>query len=115
MMEEQWRYQQPPRPSLNGGWYTGEKFDDNAPWRNFNVTPDVSYMINRNLKSANPPPGATSQYPGSYRPGNNAQSMPGVAPYGQANDIRCTQATSSSTSHLLKVPPPKFSKYAYLK
>jgi hypothetical protein len=48
------------------------------------VTPDVDVYINQNLRSANPPPGATTQYPGNIRPGNNWQGMPGVVAYDPA-------------------------------
>ena len=69
----------PPKPALNGGLYGGAPFA--GPWGNVQVTPDVDYMISQNLKSANPPPHATTQYPGNVRPGNNMQQMPGVAVY----------------------------------
>jgi hypothetical protein len=89
--QQPWTYQQPPAPTVNGGWYTGEQFPQNAPWRSFPVTPDVSALIGQNLLSARPPPGATQQFPGSYRPGNNAQAMPGVVPYpGASNAVMCT-------------------------
>ena len=107
---EPWSYQQPPPPSLNGGWYTGAPFVEGAPWRNVPVMPDVSYMIHTNLLSANPPPGATQQYPGSFRPGNNAQSMAGVAPYGASNSMMCTLPVTSSGGE----QPARFAKYAYL-
>ena len=68
-----------PKPSLNGGLYTGEPFAKNAPYANVPVIPDVGYMIHYNLRSANPPPGAIYQYPGNIRPGNNHQVMPGVS------------------------------------
>jgi hypothetical protein len=67
-----------PQPKLNGGLYTGEPFYKDAPWANVPVVPDVDYMTNVNLRSANPPPGAIFQYPGNVRPGNNYQKMPGV-------------------------------------
>jgi len=67
-----------PHPKLNGGLYTGEPFTKDAPWANVPVVPDVDYMTNINLKTANPPPGAIYQYPGHNRPGNNEQNMPGV-------------------------------------
>ena len=112
MEATEWIYQQPPPPTLNGGWYTGAPFMEGAPWRTHNVTPDVAFMINNNLRSAQPPPGATSQYPGSYRPGNNAQSMPGVIPYKKTNDIMCV--SRDPQQNLLMIPHHKFSKYAYL-
>jgi len=71
----------PPKPSLNGGLYGGAPFTPGAPWANVPVTPDVDVYIHQNLRSANPPPGATTQYPGNIRPGNNWQGMPGVAAY----------------------------------
>jgi hypothetical protein len=67
-----------PAPTLNGGLYVGESFPCNAPWGNIPVVPDSSYLINQNLKSANPPPGAVFQYPSGDRPGNNTAIMPGV-------------------------------------
>ncbi len=71
-------YERPPPQALNGGLYTGEPFLKNAPWANIPVIPDADYMIHYNLRSANPPPGALTQYPGMTRPGNNFQAMPGV-------------------------------------
>lgn len=110
----QWVYQQPPAPSLNGGWFTGTPYMENAPWRSFPVTPDVAFLIHSNLQSANPPPGATTQYPGSYRPGNNAQSMPGVTLYRPGtNDMLCVDSTTTA-SDLLPKPMPRFAKYAYI-
>ena len=62
----------PPPPTLNGGLYTGEAFAPDAPWRNFPATPDAVYLTQVNLLSAKPPPGATQQIPGGWRPGNNS-------------------------------------------
>ena len=67
-----------PPPKLNGGLYTGEAFLKNAPWGNIPVKPDVDYMTNINLRSANPPTEAIYQYPGENRSGNNFQEMPGI-------------------------------------
>ena len=67
---------QAPKPQHNAGLYTGPSFD--GPWGNIPVTPTTTNMINQNLRSANPPPGATTQYPGNIRPGNNWQAMVGV-------------------------------------
>lgn len=101
-----WNYLPPPPPQLNGGWYTGTPFPENAPWRNVVVTPDVSYMIHTNLLSANPPPGASQQYPTSYRPGNNAPVMTGTQSYGPSNDMMCIRRDKIVTN------APKFAKYA---
>lgn len=65
-----------PPPSINGGLYTGEPFASDAPWRNFPSMPDASYAIQRNLLSAQPPPGAASQPPGTLRPGNSGFDYP---------------------------------------
>ncbi len=105
-----WQYQSTPQPSVNGGWYTGTAFPKDAPWRNFPVNPEVSYLIHRNLRSAAPPPGATEQYPTSFRPGNNAPSMPGVLQYSSSNNIMCTQGHDK---YLISLPPPKFARYSY--
>lgn len=74
----------PPKPSHNGGLYGGAPFATNAPWANVPVIPDVDTYIHKNLRSANPPPMATTQYPGNVRPGNNYQEMPGVKTYDQS-------------------------------
>lgn len=71
----------PPPRALNGGLYTGEPFAKGAPWANVPVIPDVDYMTNVNLRSANPPPGALFQYPGNTRPGNNHQKNTGLDPF----------------------------------
>jgi hypothetical protein len=44
-------------------------------------------MINNNLRSANPPPMATEQYPGTNRLGNNYIAMPGVYWYSDTHPV----------------------------
>ena len=73
-------YMPPPQPSLNGGLYTGKAFAEDAPWRNFPVTPDAPVYTHLNLRTANPHPEAYYQYPGHTRPGNNYLQTPGVVP-----------------------------------
>lgn len=51
------------------------------PYYSIPVEPNVSNMINNNLKSANPPPNAIYHYPGTNRLGNNTMSMPGINKY----------------------------------
>ena len=81
-------YVPPPKPSLNGGLFTGEPFVHGAPWANIPVIPDVDFMTNMNLRSANPPPGAIFQYPGNVRPGNNFQHNTGLKPFtGKTGDL----------------------------
>lgn len=75
------RFVPPPPPVLNGGLYTGEPFLEGAPWANIPVTPDVDYMTNVNLRSAEPPVQALYQYPGNTRPGNNYQANTGLIPF----------------------------------
>ena len=74
-------YVPPPPRALNGGLFTGEPFLAGAPWGNVPVVPDVDYMTNVNLRSANPPVQALFQYPGNTRPGNNFQANTGLKPY----------------------------------
>lgn len=73
-----------PPAQLHGGLYNSTS--TNKPWHSIYVKPDVTYMINTNLQSANPPPGATHQFIGTNRPGNSSVNMPNVykyAPEGQ--------------------------------
>lgn len=116
-----WKYQQPSPPMWNGGWFTGEPFEKNAPWATVPVIPDVSFLIHQNLMSAQPPPGANIQYPGSFRPGNNAQAMPGIIPDRTKNDLMCALPITSYTSTRSLVSPianknapPRFAKFSYL-
>lgn len=102
----------PPYPSLNGGLYTGEPFVCGAPWANVPVIPDVSYMINHNLKSANPPPGAEYQYPGGNRPGNNTQLMPGVSQ--SKTDIYANFYCNKTGCEVVDNSSSRFFKYVYL-
>lgn len=60
-----------PKPSLNGGLYTGKPFRPNSGYGNYPVLPDITHMTATNLLSANPPPGANHQFPDGFRPGNN--------------------------------------------
>lgn len=80
-MEPYSSYVPPPAPSKNGGLFTGPEPPTGSPWAAIPVVPDTDYLINVNLKSANPPPGAIYQYPGNIRPGNNYQSFPGLTTY----------------------------------
>ena len=67
--------QMPPAPR-HGGLYSGPA--SNNPWNSIPVTPTMTNMIQNNLRSAGPPPGATEQYVGTPRLGNNYVPMPGV-------------------------------------
>jgi hypothetical protein len=87
----------PPPPSLNGGLYTGEPFRKGAPYANIPVTPDADFLIHHNLRSADPPGPALTQYPGGLRPGNNFQEMPGVRPAGAPWYVaKCARVTRMS-------------------
>lgn len=94
---------------LNGGWFTGEPFRKGAGWADVPVLPEAGYMISTNLKSADPPPGATSQYVGVPRPGNNCETLPNArllsTPFER---IACTADDAGSSE------AKRFSKYAYL-
>lgn len=65
-----------PESSPNGGLYGGPQSTE--PWANIPVTPSGTNLIHYNLRSANPPPGATEQYVGTDRLGNNYNPMIGV-------------------------------------
>jgi hypothetical protein len=71
----------PPKPLVNGGLYTGKPFPSNAPWRNFPVTPDATYMVSENLKSADGPKAGLDAIPGYTRLGNNVTTFPNHEPY----------------------------------
>ena len=66
----------PPPPRVNGGLYTGKPFPPDAPWRNFPVIPDATYMVSENLKSAKGPKAGLDAIPGYTRPGNNITTFP---------------------------------------
>jgi hypothetical protein len=65
-----------PEPLPNGGLFRGPQ--SNKPWANIPVIPTDTNLIHYNLKSANPPPGATQQYVSTDRLGNNYAPMIGV-------------------------------------
>ncbi len=74
-----------PEPPVNGGLFGGEQAV--GEYANIPVIPTTTNMINKNLLSANPPPGATTQYPGTNRSSNNYIAMPGVYWYNDTNTI----------------------------
>lgn len=94
-----------PPPRVNGGLYTGKPFSDDAPWRNFPSTPDTSFMTQVQLRSAQPPPGATLQPPpgSGVRPGNNTVDtpMPHFTQYGPGYNVFCIRE-----NHANPAPPP---------
>lgn len=73
----------PPSPP-NGGLYGGPQCL--KPWMPIPVTPTATNLIHNNLRTANPPPGATEQYVGNIRKGNNYTSMPGVFWYNKTQE-----------------------------
>lgn len=99
----------PPSPSLNGGLYTGEPFLKDAPWANVPATPDAGYLIHYALRSANPPPGATVQYPAAIRPGNSYTDMYDVQRVRGPYPIYCTSTAAAPTDQQQR---SRFSKYA---
>ena len=74
-----------PEPVPNGGIFGGPQAQ--GPYASIHVTPTATNLINKNLRSANPPPGATVQYPGTNRHGNNYIPMPGVYWYNDTHPI----------------------------
>jgi hypothetical protein len=65
-----------PPAKPNGGIYGGPQ-SKNA-WANIPVAPTSMNLTHHNLRSANPPPGATEQYQGTDRLGNSYVAMPGT-------------------------------------
>ena len=74
-----------PESPPNGGLFGGPQAV--GPYASIPVVPTATNMINKNLRSANPPPGATQQYPGTNRYGNNYIPMPGVYWYNDTHPI----------------------------
>ena len=74
-----------PEPVPNGGLFGGPQAE--GPYASIPVIPTTTNMINKNLRSANPPPGATEQYPGTNRDGNNYVPMPGVFWYNDTHPV----------------------------
>lgn len=103
-----------PLRALNGGWYTGEPFTKDAPWANVPVIPDASYMIHYNLRSANPPPGAITQYPSGNRPGNNTQIMYGVVESKGPYNMLMTREVDHDKLKPCTCYKCQMSKYLYL-
>lgn len=68
----------PPSPP-NGGLYGGPQTE--REWGSIAVIPTTTNYIYNNLHSANPPPGATTQYVSGDRFGNNYSPMPEVKWY----------------------------------
>ena len=60
----------------NGGLYNAPQAT--GPWASIPVIPSDLNLVHFNLRSANPPPGATEQYVGTDRLGNNYAPMIGV-------------------------------------
>ena len=89
-----------PPPKYNGGLYTGPPFA--GPWGNIPVTPTASNITHNNLQSAEPPPGAKNQYPGSNRLGNNYNAMPDVnwfqSPRQAKTRLMCTPSKQTNQS-----------------
>lgn len=77
--------EQIPPPPPNGGLYGGPVCL--KPWMPIPVTPTTTNLIQNNLRSANPPPGATEQYVGTNRKGNNYVGMPGVYWYNKTSSL----------------------------
>ena len=74
-----------PDPVPNGGLFGGPQAI--GPYASIYVTPTATNLINNNLRSANPPPGATEQYIGTNRMGNNYIPMPGVYWYNDTHSV----------------------------
>lgn len=74
-----------PKAPAHGGLFRGPV--KGQPWEAIPVTPTMSNYIHHNLRSANPPPGATEQFVGGDRLGNNYAPMPGTYWYNPTNNL----------------------------
>lgn len=86
---EKYGYAKVPEPKLNGGWFTGEKFNEDVGYGTVKVIPEVDYIMYENLKSARGPDEARFHYPGYTRPGNNKQESPGIVSYSNKHIMKC--------------------------
>ena len=86
-LHERWNceHSRVPKSAPNGGLFGGEQAV--GPYASIHVVPTTTNMINRNLLSANPPPGAEKQYPGTNRSNNNYVPMPGVYWYNDTHPV----------------------------
>lgn len=70
-----------PATPINGGLYSQASPLGVQPWHSIPVKHDATYYVSENLKSANPPPGATEQYVSMPRPGNSSVELPAAKKY----------------------------------
>ena len=86
-LQERWNCHQTqaPPPVPNGGLFGGPQAV--GEYASIHVVPTATNMIHYNLRSANPPPGAINQYPGTNRDKNNYIPMPGVYWYNDTHPV----------------------------
>lgn len=108
---EKFGYIPPLKPTLNANLYTGEPFKEGSGYKDFPVIPDATYMNNINLKSANPPPNATTQFVDTIRPGNNSQMFPGTRQFSDNHNIFCRE---KDIKHSLPKPCHHVDNFHYL-
>ena len=86
-LRERWNCHQTraPQPVPNGGLFGGPQAM--GDYASIPVIPTTTNMIHHNLRSANPPPGAINQYPGTNRDKNNYVAMPGVYWYNDTHPV----------------------------
>ena len=86
-----------PPPAPHGGLYLPSAPPAKGGWGSLPVTPTASSYTHKNLRSANPPPGAVDQYMTSAtnRPGNSHSAKPGVFDYkdGKTYSLKCTNSS----------------------
>lgn len=69
--------------AANGGLFAPPQ--STGPWANIPVIPSDTNLTHFNLRSANPPPGATEQYVSTWRLGNNIAPMLNIYWYNPPN------------------------------
>jgi hypothetical protein len=95
-----------PQHRTNGGLYTGKPAA--GSWGSVPVIPDEIYLNHVNLKSANPPVNALTQFTNGIRPGNNMPQFPNIHAFSKKHDIICTGATKSYDTKNFDPTLPKF-------
>ena len=76
-----------PLRKVNGGLYTGEKFESNAAWGNVPIVPEA-HLYAEKLKEVAPPQGA-NHIPGYTRKGNNTQVFPNHTKINSDYRVQC--------------------------
>jgi len=104
-----------PKPSHNGGHYTGKPFIPGAAHSNIPMLPDITYTTHIGLRSVDPPPPpeAFYHYASGIRPGNNTPLLPGIKTWQNGKyGVYCIDVPLEKM--MCNANNARFSKYYYL-